>query len=694
MAAAGEAMDRVDDDRTFNVNFSGEGAALLWETVKVKLKDFMPDYADDTLVEYVVVLLRNGRRKDEARNELEVFLGDDSDSFISWLWDHLANNLDLYIKPEEPDVNDLHEKPLSEELPDRADSQNPDAESEKGKSSNLLRSRRNREWKGLMGDAGEPPPLRSSESKHVHEEAKSHHKDHHARRSISPQHATQRKRSRPDERQYLKRDSTSQIIDAPRRLLQFAVRDAVATSRPSDSAGESTLKRLRSVVSTSSEDVVDRPPRVRSVARVPNPMATVIKAVAEAARDVRKVKPSGNVFDRLSRGVPVSEPEIVGEVAAVEDEEFEDLDQTLKHSSSSKPQRLDYNESYDGDMMMMERESTLGYDYISDNEGYDELKVARHSDLPQTYIHGGSRHEDSIMMQYGISETAEEDISFKRKKNMEQLPVTANSSHKMANIPVNANSRNPPHQHAGHDATKLDNQHPPRGSLAVAKKSDGQVIGNNKPITVANGNAQSAADALKDSQKLLSSTPGLNSATRSLEDTDSRTVFVSNVHTAATKDSLSQHFNKFGEVLKVIINTDAATGQPIGSAVVEFTKKEAADGALSLDGSSFMSRVLRVVKRNTTLQKVSPMTWPRLVRASSPYARFSRVPFSRGTPGAFRSRLPIRPGARSLQWKRDAQGTPAEGGSSVAANSIPFFGARRFTYVRTESKPSENTGGT
>jgi RNA recognition motif-containing protein len=36
------------------------------------------------------------------------------------------------------------------------------------------------------------------------------------------------------------------------------------------------------------------------------------------------------------------------------------------------------------------------------------------------------------------------------------------------------------------------------------------------------------------------------------------------VHFAATKDGLSQHFNKFGEVLKVIIVTDAATGQPKG----------------------------------------------------------------------------------------------------------------------------------
>lgn len=36
------------------------------------------------------------------------------------------------------------------------------------------------------------------------------------------------------------------------------------------------------------------------------------------------------------------------------------------------------------------------------------------------------------------------------------------------------------------------------------------------------------------------------------------------VHFAATKDSLSRHFNKFGDVLKVVILTDAATGQPKG----------------------------------------------------------------------------------------------------------------------------------
>lgn len=32
----------------------------------------------------MIVLLRNGRRKDEANHELKIFLGDDSDSFVAW----------------------------------------------------------------------------------------------------------------------------------------------------------------------------------------------------------------------------------------------------------------------------------------------------------------------------------------------------------------------------------------------------------------------------------------------------------------------------------------------------------------------------------------------------------------------------------------------------------------------------------
>ncbi|CBI17282.3 unnamed protein product, partial [Vitis vinifera] len=78
----------------------------------------------------------------------------------------------------------------------------------------------------------------------------------------------------------------------------------------------------------------------------------------------------------------------------------------------------------------------------------------------------------------------------------------------------------------------------------------------------------------------LLSAPGSYPTGRPLEGADSRTIFVNNVHFTATKVSLSRHFNEFGEV--------------------------AARHALSLDGTSFMSRILKVVKRNSTRQEAAP----------------------------------------------------------------------------------------
>lgn len=195
------------DDRTFKVNFSADGVAKLRDRVKDKLKEFMGDYTDDTLVEYVIVLLRNGRRKEEARNELNVFLGDDSSSFVSWLWDHLDSNLNLYVQHEESERHEASKmKPTLGDHAGKIDSSLLDSESERGKSNKLSRSRHNREWKGLVRDLDEPPPpLRRSEAENIHFEEKTHRIVTHARDSpLPPRRKFQKKRSRHEEEQHSK----------------------------------------------------------------------------------------------------------------------------------------------------------------------------------------------------------------------------------------------------------------------------------------------------------------------------------------------------------------------------------------------------------------------------------------------------------------------------------------------------------
>ncbi|KAL0723334.1 hypothetical protein Bca4012_037933 [Brassica carinata] len=176
------------------------------------------------------------------------------------------------------------------------------------------------------------------------------------------------------------------------------------------------------------------------------------------------------------------------------------------------------------------------------------------------------------------------------------------------------------------------------------------------------------------------------------------------VHFGATKDSLSRHCNKCSEVLKAVIVTDPATGHQVGklsafttivncidnatfcyqrhlsdhscspfcrSAYIEFTRKEAADNAFSLDGTSFMSRILEIVKgSNGQQQQQEAASWARAGRypRASPYRRGGIIS------GAFRARAVVRAGgARSMQWKRESAETGAPS-------------TRSMTYVRTKSQ--------
>ncbi|KAJ1409756.1 RNA-binding domain superfamily [Sesbania bispinosa] len=676
------------EHRTFKANFTADGAAVLRERVNEKLEEFMGDYTDDTLVEYVIVLLRNGKSKDQAKNELNVFLGDDSDSFVSWLWDHLALNIDSYVQPKE-----LHDEAPKRKLISEVQSgvdgiKHLNSQSERVKSTKVSSSRRNKDWKALVEREAEAPPLWSSEVDTTHLEEKAQSKVNRGPRSLSPPPPVRRKRSRAVEQQKTKRDLVSQVtIDAPRRLLQFAVRDAVATSRPSNSgiSVEPSLKRLRSVVSTSSvgSSLVERPQRMQAISRVANPMATVIKAVAEAAEDVVKFKSSGNVFDRLGCNMNPSGG----------NSQLDDSYQHQEQRPLSYLQRTDNGDQYAANMMMLEDETGFPSDSTSDNEGFDDVNVMGHrvSRFSQSGSSGGNRGDDSLMVHYSIAKNDADSVHLNRNRDQEQSVAASNTS-KIVNISVNVNTWKPPGSSQYKEPRKvaeLDGRKTLSSELEAPRSGLRLVKDNAKAVKIKNGNANPTLDLQKESLKEQPYTSGSSAIGRLLEDADSRTIFASNVHFAATKDGLSRHFNKFGEVLKVVIVTDATTGQPKGAAYVEFMRKEAADNALSLDGTSFMSRILKVVRKSAAHQEYAPaVPWPRGIGSPFPSARFSRVPFSRGISitGSFRPRPPIKFGARSLQWKRDAQGTSSDNGTAINNSSISAPAARGLTYVRTESK--------
>uniref|UniRef100_A0A0A9DF91 RRM domain-containing protein n=1 Tax=Arundo donax TaxID=35708 RepID=A0A0A9DF91_ARUDO len=654
--------DPAGDDRTFKVEFTATGKELLRGCVREKLREFISS-PDDYLVDYAILFLENGKRKDVASKELYVFLQDDSAVFISWLWDHLSLNLHLYVQGQEQDQEIDAEAPKeisgrqkSSEVLSRTKGQ---SRSEQTIESSMTTRRQNkREWKGIGWEGSEKFPLRSVLTDILHGEEKRSQKSKEIQNPPSKQQNGM-KRDRDDEPPQTKRDLSSRPMlgggGASRRLLQFAVRDAVKAVQPTSSSAEPASKRLRSVVSTASADKLhDRRPersqdnlndrrseRTRPILQVQG-AALALRAAAEAAADSTKARSTGSVFKRLGQGNNVK----YSSCSREEKRGFEPVTTVDEHDSD----RYD-NDEESGELAMTDREAEMNVDSTSDDDVSRDEEITRYQ-TSGSHEGGFSSFVEKKALLVKCSVEPETNAMRPSSVINEEQPVSSSTitASKTAAIPDYASAVEP---------------------LSYETPKDVHVV--EKPyITPMNANATSLssdvkelhlAEVQKDSQRSAPSVPVSYGTTHPTEDADSRTLYVSNVHFAATKDSLSRHFNKFGAVLKVVIVTNAATGQPTGSAYVEFLHKESAERALSLNGTSFMTRILKVVRRSSH-EAAQFYGWPGSGR-SSMYARHGRMAYPRAVlPGSsFRGRAPMKAGARSLQWKREPSGTDSSSGT-------------------------------
>lgn len=314
----------------------------------------------------------------------------------------------------------------------------------------------------------------------------------------------------------LQREAAFQVsIAAPRRLLQFAMRDAVATTRPSNAAKEPLSKRLRSVVSTSNNDTTNRPKRLQSVAKVPNPMATVIKAVTEAAEDVIRVK-SSSVFDRLgrqSRDMDLTESS--GQLAeygatAAEDDKYGDMNHTQDRPySATYLERSNYSGKYTPDEAMFEAETGLASDSTSENEDVT-IQGHRVFDNSWTAESGVRKGGNLRTVPFRVVENAD-DERMTHYKQKDQPSLVANSSRDIVNISVNVNTWKPPHYQGPGQIAELGGQKFLQESELQGTRSAVQVMENGEPVTIVNQQKKPAANLEKEFQKpSLSANGGLS----------------------------------------------------------------------------------------------------------------------------------------------------------------------------------------
>ncbi|KAF3319800.1 Polyadenylate-binding protein 2 [Carex littledalei] len=569
------------DGEIFKGNFTTEGVSMLQERLREKLRELMEDYTDESLLDYVIVLLRNGRSKDDAIKELDVFLGDQSTPFVSWLWEHLSLNSHLYVNEEVPSPSSLsnsandngRKRDLSKKfIPSTYDS------TDKMETDTASRKEGRRDWhkRGQQ----EMFPLRNVVAHILHGEERNKQSSSSLKQcdSSSKTRDIKKRFREEDEQQPQKRGGV--FLNVSHRLLQSAVRDAVKPVpqvQKTNNLNEPASKRLHSVVITSPKErnpdaLADfRAHRKRSTLNASGSLIA-IKAAAEAAESTSKPRNYKSVFDRLTSRISDSEKRLVER----ENVEFDRFEASKNHDLDC----VDEMAELDGQKEMT-HQSTFAVDNLEDD--------------------------------------------FVKEMSPEQDPTNVASFDEVMDLSVDAETcRIGPSAHETSNDIK-----------EMVAPFFGEKENTNTSVM------RKVEECCTPDIKVL---PASHATSHPLDDVDSRTVFVSNVNFAATKDALSRHFNKFGAVLKVVIINDPTTGQPTGSACVEFLNKESAELALSVNGTSFMSRIVKVVRRNSH-EATQFLGWPRGGRVGSSFGMYPR-----GV--AFRGRPPIKPGARSLQWKR------------------------------------------
>jgi hypothetical protein len=230
-----------------------------------------------------------------------------------------------------------------------------------------------------------------------------------------------------------------QVIDAPRRLLQFAVRDAVRTVQPVTPRSESASKRLRSVVSTlASDSTLDithiRLQKTNSDVRVPGG-TSALRAAAEAAEDAIKGSLSRSVFNRLGRMPTINHTDALREQDP-EGEEYENIANIRAENQVEFYERNQYGGS-DAYMHDQEPEEATGSaPNINEYERYSGLgsrqsrlsSSAGKDSLVLGYVRGAAEVRGRRLMAQGTHagsgpRPSEKDLNMSANTNMRTLPT-------------------------------------------------------------------------------------------------------------------------------------------------------------------------------------------------------------------------------------------------------------------------------
>ncbi|KAG0629582.1 hypothetical protein M758_1G114600 [Ceratodon purpureus] len=662
------------DGVKFTLDLSSGGAAKLRECVKAKLSEYIGNYTDDVLVEYVVVLVGHGKERAQAVNDLEAFLGGDSDSFVSWLWDHMSANKHSYVKTEDDKRFDAGLADEDTQAQGEPSLRSVVAVVEPAEETTIQMDFEEQPDGPGTGGAAKPDDINTGVEVDHSSRRRGRRRDgvrrSDAKRSRSPEIWTRRGRGRADRPDM--KEMSPPVVKASRRLLINAVREVVnesallATKKDALKRTESA-KRLQSVVS-SDADVQGNGGADFDMTHEDSPVRSELVAMEEL-----HVNRTSKFHERQTQEKPASVWDRIN------------LNDRNRQSAFAAEGEFDAEEVIHSENRGKWKKNAAAVHRagLGKGRGSREQRHRGGAQYPGRKVNVNGNLLGDALRRVNTEQMQNQDNDYRRNG--------LNSKKQVGQRPGNELSQ-------GNGETGEDGQ-PINEDVLEMKKRLRQVQLDMTKLRARQ--AEVSKEVQNSPAAVLRPIPF--DPQPSQEDINDRSVFVTNVHFAATEAALRVHFGRCGNIKRVTILLEPTTGKPKGSAYVEFTTKDAVENALSLNDTALLSRNLKVMPKTSAIAEMNPIPVP----SSS----FLQPPFSRGYPrehmppqNLYPARRPIglpmpHMGTSNLKWKRDAS-TPTANSTAVTpptdvemVHSGPVRFSRSLSYVRVAPYATQGTTG-
>ncbi|KAE8099837.1 hypothetical protein FH972_017786 [Carpinus fangiana] len=501
---------------SFKLSRKSEAASILKASISSKLPDFLSDYSDDVLAEYITVLVCNGKSQYQARDDLHAFLGERAADFVSWLWDFLLNhahqsNADFVALSDPLDV-----------------AAHPSMTKNEGAS-----------------NAG-------------HESVQCSHK------------------------------SNKKVVNHGSSWLPNE-REKTPSRHLESSPSEYAHHRHISATNMTGTGLWAQPTGVVSHSH-------------------HSGRPRGSVWDRLGKpcdGTPegIKTVDVSGVGLMKQDE------QVINQQPSVLPVPTgERSRTVTGEV------PGLGNNNLAESRKFDDVlgTICKHHAVSNI---GRKRHFGEVDAGLGsgpVPLVVERNVGLPCKENSQDF--------KKSNLTKDSKTTTP--NLASEVLDVKQKLHQIEMEMSTLRSRQVKIEKDGKPNLLLNSSPSKLPE----------------------EDSESRTVLVTNVHFAgANKKALSLYFAKCGAVVNVVTLTDKSTAQQRGSAYVIFARKESVDNALQLSGARFFSRPIKVVRK----AELAGATLGPCQLAGSP----CKAPFTHTN----RNFTP-----NKLQWRRASTSDPSE----------------------------------